>query len=219
MFIACGSAWRADPRLVQAQVHPPARAARPRGWRSDSRLRRGSFALRMGRSPMRKPHVPCVWSRLARQQLRQGRGWEYKASGVGPIRRALGVRDGRWTWQGTTSWAVQLLDRGTLRSRRQLERSRLAWWPSKSQLLRLSNVSSTRRCTSGRRRCSTVRLADPLQPLQRGEADGGGLLHPLPAHSRPLQSAAQACTCRESGRHPPVGPQGHRQASVPARSR
>ena len=26
MFIACGSAWRADPRLVQAQVHPPARA-------------------------------------------------------------------------------------------------------------------------------------------------------------------------------------------------
>ena len=65
MFIACGSAWRADPRLVQAQVHPPARAARPRGWRSDSRLRRGSFALRMGRSPMRKPHVPCVWNRLA----------------------------------------------------------------------------------------------------------------------------------------------------------
>ena len=65
MFIACGSAWRADPRLVQAQVHPPARAARPRGWRSESRLRRGSFALRMGRSPMRKPHVPCVWSRLA----------------------------------------------------------------------------------------------------------------------------------------------------------
>jgi len=28
MFIACGSAWRADPRLVQAQVHPPARAGR-----------------------------------------------------------------------------------------------------------------------------------------------------------------------------------------------
>jgi hypothetical protein len=24
MFIASGSAWRAEPRLVQAQVHPPA---------------------------------------------------------------------------------------------------------------------------------------------------------------------------------------------------
>ena len=32
-----------------------------------SRLRRGSFALGTGRtgSPMRKPHVPCEWSRLA----------------------------------------------------------------------------------------------------------------------------------------------------------
>ena len=30
-----------------------------------SRLRRGSFALGTGRSPMRKPHVPCEWNRLA----------------------------------------------------------------------------------------------------------------------------------------------------------
>jgi hypothetical protein len=54
-----------DPRVVRAQVHLPASAVRPRGWRSDSDLRRDSFALGTGRSPMSKPHVPCVWKRLA----------------------------------------------------------------------------------------------------------------------------------------------------------
>ncbi len=75
MFIACGSAGRADPRvpvtggrdprLVQAQVHwhPPARAvrSRPSPFVSAGPFCRGSFALGTGRSPRRKPHVHCMW--------------------------------------------------------------------------------------------------------------------------------------------------------------
>ena len=52
-------------RVARAQAHPPASAVRPRRSRSDSHLRLGSFALGTGRSPMSKPHVPCVWKRLA----------------------------------------------------------------------------------------------------------------------------------------------------------
>ena len=62
MFIACGSAWRAYPRLVQAQVHPPARAVRSRLFVSAGPFCRGSFALGTGRSPRRKPHVHCMWN-------------------------------------------------------------------------------------------------------------------------------------------------------------
>ena len=65
MCLACGSAWRVDPRVALAQVHPPARAVRPRPLVSDSPLRRGSFALGTGRIPMSKPHVPCMWKRRA----------------------------------------------------------------------------------------------------------------------------------------------------------
>ena len=56
MFIPCGSAWRADPRLVQAPVHPPARAVRSRPFVSAGPFFRGSW---------RKPHVHCMWKRLA----------------------------------------------------------------------------------------------------------------------------------------------------------
>ena len=65
--LACGSDWRVVPRLVRAhwQVHPPAGAARSRPFVTDGPLRRGSFALGAGRSPRRKPHVPCMWKRLA----------------------------------------------------------------------------------------------------------------------------------------------------------
>ena len=62
MVIACGSAWRADPRLVQAQVHPPARAVGSRPFVSAGPFCCGSFALRTGRSSRRKPHAPCVAS-------------------------------------------------------------------------------------------------------------------------------------------------------------
>ena len=67
MCLACGSGWRVDPRLVQVQleVHLPAGAVRSRPFVSDGPLRRGSFALGTGRSPRRKPHVPCMWKRLA----------------------------------------------------------------------------------------------------------------------------------------------------------
>jgi len=54
-----------DPRLVQAQVHPPARAVRSRPFVSAGPFCRGSFALGTGRSPRRKPHVHCMWKRLA----------------------------------------------------------------------------------------------------------------------------------------------------------
>jgi len=54
-----------DPRLVQAQVHPPARALRSRPFVSAGPFCRGSFALGTGRSPRRKPHVHCMWKRLA----------------------------------------------------------------------------------------------------------------------------------------------------------
>ena len=53
------------PRLVQAQVHPPARAVRSRPFVSAGPFCRGSFALGTGRSPRRKPHVHCMWKRLA----------------------------------------------------------------------------------------------------------------------------------------------------------
>jgi len=56
---------RVDPRLVQVQVRPPAGAVRSRSSVSHGPLRRGSFALGTGRSPRRKPHVPCMWKRLA----------------------------------------------------------------------------------------------------------------------------------------------------------
>ena len=61
MVLACGSAWRVDPRAARAQVHllVPASAVRPRGSDSDSRLRRGSFAVGTGHSPKRMSHVPC----------------------------------------------------------------------------------------------------------------------------------------------------------------
>jgi hypothetical protein len=49
-----------DPRAVRAQVHPPANGITPHGWRSDSRLRRGSFALGTGRTPMGMSHLSCV---------------------------------------------------------------------------------------------------------------------------------------------------------------
>ena len=65
MCLACGSAWRVDPRVARAQVHLPAGAVRPRPFVSVSPLRRGSFALGTGRSPMSKPHVPCMWKSLA----------------------------------------------------------------------------------------------------------------------------------------------------------
>ena len=54
-----------DPRLVQAQVHPPARAVRSRPFVSAGPFCRGSFALGTGRSPRRrrKPHVHCIWKR------------------------------------------------------------------------------------------------------------------------------------------------------------
>ena len=54
-----------DARLVQAQVHPPARAVRSRPFVSAGHFCRGSFALGTGRSPRRKPHVHCMWKRLA----------------------------------------------------------------------------------------------------------------------------------------------------------
>jgi hypothetical protein len=55
----------ADPRLVQAQVHPAGSAVRSRPFVSAGPLRRGSFALGTGRSPRRKPHGHCMWKRLA----------------------------------------------------------------------------------------------------------------------------------------------------------
>ena len=54
-----------DPRLVLTQVHPPARAVRSRPFVSAGPFCRGSFALGTGRSPRRKPHVHCMWKRLA----------------------------------------------------------------------------------------------------------------------------------------------------------
>ena len=70
MFLACGSAWRADPRVTHGwcrpiEVHPPARAVRSRPFVSAGPFCRGSFALGTGRSPRRKPHVHCKWKRLA----------------------------------------------------------------------------------------------------------------------------------------------------------
>jgi hypothetical protein len=65
MCRACGSAWRVAPRVARAQVHLPASAVTPRPFVSVSPLRRGSFALGTGRSPMCTPHVPCMWKRLA----------------------------------------------------------------------------------------------------------------------------------------------------------
>jgi len=65
MCLACGSAWRVDPRLARAEVHPPARAVRSRPFVSAGPFCRGSFALGTGRSPRRKPHVHCMWKRLA----------------------------------------------------------------------------------------------------------------------------------------------------------
>jgi hypothetical protein len=69
MFIACGSAWRADPRVTHGWCKPksttPARAVRSRPFVSAGPFCRGSFALGTGRSPRRKPHVHCMWKRLA----------------------------------------------------------------------------------------------------------------------------------------------------------
>jgi hypothetical protein len=53
------------PVTVQAQVHPPARAVRSRPFVSAGPFCRGSFALGTGRIPRRKPHVHCMWKRLA----------------------------------------------------------------------------------------------------------------------------------------------------------
>ena len=53
--------------MVQAQVHPPARAraVRSRPFVSAGPFCRGSFALGPGRSPRRKPHVHSMGKRLA----------------------------------------------------------------------------------------------------------------------------------------------------------
>ena len=55
----------ADPRVVQAQVHPAGSAVRSRPFVSAGPFCRGSFALGTGRSPRRKPHGHCMWKRLA----------------------------------------------------------------------------------------------------------------------------------------------------------
>ena len=55
----------ADPRLVQAQVHPAGSAVRSRPFVSAGPFCRGSFALGTDRSPRRKPHGHCMWKRLA----------------------------------------------------------------------------------------------------------------------------------------------------------
>ena len=65
MLIACGSAWRVAPRLVQAHVHPAGSAVRSRPFVSAGPFCRGSFALGTGRSPRRKPHGHSMWKRLA----------------------------------------------------------------------------------------------------------------------------------------------------------
>ena len=51
--------------MARAQVHLPASAVRPRPLASVTPLRRGSFALGTGRSPMSNSRVPCMWKRLA----------------------------------------------------------------------------------------------------------------------------------------------------------
>jgi hypothetical protein len=74
MFIACGSAWRVAPRLVQAQVHPAGSAVRSRPFVSAGPFCRGSFALGTGRSPRRKPHVIACGSAW-RVDPRLTHGW------------------------------------------------------------------------------------------------------------------------------------------------
>ena len=54
----------ADPRLVQAHVHPAGSAVRSRPFVSAGPFCRGSFALGTGRSPRRKPHGHRMWKRL-----------------------------------------------------------------------------------------------------------------------------------------------------------
>jgi hypothetical protein len=113
-----GSAWRVDPRLVRAQVHPPLRlppagAVRSRPFVSDGPLRRGSFALGTGRSP-RSSKAACAlqleveapghWQleprlpRVSRAQIADGnRGLSdggLGASPASPAKRELG-------WEGT----------------------------------------------------------------------------------------------------------------------
>ena len=63
MLIACGSAWRVAPRPCPRLTHVGQPWGDPPGA-STCDEHRGSFALGTGRSPMRKPHVPCVWNRL-----------------------------------------------------------------------------------------------------------------------------------------------------------
>ena len=55
----------ADPRLVQAQVHPAGSAVTSRPFVSAGPFCRGSFALGTGGSPRRKPHGHCMRKRLA----------------------------------------------------------------------------------------------------------------------------------------------------------
>ena len=72
MVIALNGMWKrlagrptADPRLVRAQVHPAGSAVRSRHgpFVSAGPFCRGSFALGTGRSPRRKPHGHCMWTR------------------------------------------------------------------------------------------------------------------------------------------------------------